>query len=187
MLYGILIGLGLAAIMVVIVIALGYKNLKPLSYVVIVLALAAFIIEGIKMVNAISARNNVADHAEMIQEAALAFLPSQAQNYQMDMKDAMAVKLGLRFAFPKEAAYIEPSDLAGHSIAECTDVLKDSVIRSSGNHIWKMAICMAVTMLLSTVLIILSTKIGGGKSNTNNMRSRQTHGRSLHRGRRSTR
>ena len=159
---GILIGIVLAALSVIAAMVFAKKNLTPLSYIVVVVALIVFCIEGMVLSSAISARRNVDETAEAIQTAALQYLPSSVQDHELSLPEATGIKLSLKLVFPKVAKYIEPSDIAGHTIGECSDILHQSVLHSANHRIWMSVLYMAITLVISTVLLLVTGNIDGG-------------------------
>lgn len=189
MFWGILIGVLLTVLTVVLAIALGKKDFTPLSYVVIVLALVAFCIEGIGLVNAINARKNADNTVTALQEAALTYISDDSQNYRLGLAEATGVKIGLRLLFPSVAGYIEPADIAGHTLAESSDVLKAAVLRNASHKIWMNILYMAITLVLATVLTCVTMGLGGGGHSHRGNRSGRVavHGRAPRVGHRGSR
>lgn len=181
MFWGILIGIVLAALAVVLGMAFGKKDLTPLSYIVIVAALVAFCVEGVLFTGAIEAKKNIDNTVTAIQEAALTYIPGDAQNYRLGLNEAMGVKIGLRFLFPQVAQFIEPSDMVGRTLAESTEVLRQSVLRSANHAIWMNVIYMLITLVLATLLMVLAMGVGGGGGRARRGGGRggrmQSHGR----------
>lgn len=172
MFWGILIGVVLTVVMVVIAMAAGCKELKPLSYIVILLALVAFCIEGVLLLDAIDAKKNTDNTVSALQEAAISYLPSTAQDYRLGLAEASGLKIGLRLVYPQLAQYIEPEDLAGHTVAESTEVLRQAVLRNANKKIWMSILYMVITLVLGTVLTAVTGNMGGGGSGRRNMGSR---------------
>ena len=168
MILGILIGVALTVLTVVLAMVFGKRNLTPLSYIIIIVTLVAYSIEGIKYIHAVEDKKEVTkktNNIEAIVETAIASIASTGydiQNYQIGIAEATAVKAGLRFAYPKAARYIEPSNLVGKTIYECTEVVRKSVIRSANSRIWEAALWMVGILITAILLIVLSTNIGGG-------------------------
>ena len=190
MIWGLLIGAVLTLVVALLGMALGGgKNYSPLSYIVLLVSLVAFCIEGVSFTTAITAKKNCDNTVALIQEAALSFLPSSAQDYRLGATEAMGVKTGLRFLFPDVADYIEPGDLAGHTVAESTEVLRHSVQRAMSRAIWMAVLWMVITLVVATVLTCVTMGMdgGGGRSHRGNRSGRvAVHGRAprvSHRGR----
>lgn len=179
MLWGILIGIALTLIGTLLGVAVsGGKSLVPLSYIVIVLSLLAFCVEGVALLGAIESRRDTDNTVTAIQEAALTYLPSSAQDYRMGAAEASGVKIGLRFLYPQVARYIEPSDLVGHTVAESTEVLRAAILRDATHRIWMTVIWMVVTMVLTVVLLLAAASMGGGGSRRGHRAARTAvHGR----------
>ncbi len=164
MAWGISIGVALTILTVVLAIVFGKNELTPLSYIVIILALAAFSFEGIKYINAVDDKKEVADKVNnmaAIVETAIAYTGNDVQNYRLGLAEATAVRTALRLAYPKAAKYIETSDLIGKTLYECTEVLRESVIRSANTHIWEALLWMAGILVAAILLIVLSTNTVG--------------------------
>ena len=164
MITGILIGIVLAALSVIVAMVFTKKSLIPLSYLVIVASLIVFCIEGTVLSSAISARRNVDETAEAIQTAALGCLPSSVQDHELSLPEAAGIKLSLKLVFPKVAKYIEPSDIAGHTIGESSDILHQSVLHSANHRIWMTVLYMAMTFVVAVVLISVACNIGESKN-----------------------
>lgn len=165
MAWGILIGVALTVLTVVLAMVFGKKKLTPLSYIIIVVALVAFCFEGVKCINAVDDKENVADKVNnmaAIAETAIAYTGSDVQNYRLGIAEATAVRTALRFVYPKAVKYIEPSDLTGKTLYECSEVLRESIIRSANSRIWESLLWMAGFLIAAILLIVLSTNIGGG-------------------------
>jgi ABC-type Fe3+-siderophore transport system permease subunit len=165
MAWGILIGVALTVLTVVLAMVFGKKDLTPISYIIIVVALVAFSFEGIKYIHAVDDKKDAANKVNnmtAIAETAIAYIGSDVQNYRLGIAEATAVKAGLRFAYSDAERYIETSDLVGKTIYECTEVLRESVVRSATNRIWKTVFWMVGTLVAAILLIILSVNIGGG-------------------------
>ena len=167
MTFGILIGVTLTALAVVLAMIFGKRDFTLLSYIIIAVALIAFIQQGVMCIRAVDDKKNVADVVDnmaAIAETAIAYTGSDVQNYRLGLAEATAVKTGLRFAYPKAARYIEPSDLVGKTLYECTEVLRKSVIRSANSRIWKAVFGMAGILVVAVLLIVFSTNVGGGST-----------------------
>ena len=164
MFWGILIGVLLTVLAVVLAVSFGKKELCPLSYVVIVVAFVAFCIEGVLFIRAIDDRHNTDNTVAAIQEAALTYIPGDAQSYRLGLPEATGVKIGLRLLFPNVARYIEPADLVGHSVAESTEVLRQAVNRSATHRIWMSVLYMVITLVMSTVLVCITMGMGNTKN-----------------------
>lgn len=161
---GILIGVALAVLTVVLAIVFGKKELTPLSYIIIIITLVAFCFEGIKYVNAVDDKKEVADKVNnmaSIAETAIAYTGCDVQNYRLGLAEATAVRTALRLAYPQAAKYIEPSDLMNKTLYECTEVLRKSVIRSANTRIGEAVLWMAGILVAAILLIVLSTNIAG--------------------------
>ena len=164
MIMGILIGIVLAALSVIAAMAYTKKSLTLLSYILVVVALIVFCIEGTVLSSAISVRRNVDETAEAIQTAALESLPSSVQDHELSLPEAAGIKLSLKLVFPKVAKYIEPSDIAGHTIGESSDILHQSVLHSANHRIWMTVLCMVITFVVAVVLIWVACNIGESKN-----------------------
>lgn len=165
MVLGIIMGAALTVLTVVLAMVFGKKKFTPLSYIIIVVALVAFSFEGIKFVNAIDDKIDVANKVNnmaAIAETAVAYTGSDVQNYRLGIAEATAVKTALRFAYPKAANYLETSDLMGKTLFESTEVLKNCIIRSANSRIWESVLWMAGILVTVILLIVLSTNIGSG-------------------------
>ncbi len=168
MVWGILIGVALTVLTVVLAMVFGKKELTPLSYIIIVIALAALSFEGIKYINAVNDKKDVSkkvNNVASIIETALAvsgITGYDVQNYQFGIIEATALKTGLQLAYPKAARYIETSDIVGKTGYECTELVKESIIRSANRRIWESVLWMAGILVAAILLIVLSTNIGGG-------------------------
>lgn len=174
MIWGILIGVALTVLTVVISFVFGKKDLSPLSYVIVLVVLVGFSLEGIKCINAINDKTNAVDKAEnmaSIAESVIAIADfatdfgDNVQNYRLGIAEASAIKTGLKFTYPEMARYLETSDLIGKTISECPEVFRKSIIHSADHRIWITVGWMVGTLLVSILLMILSTNIGGVRRN----------------------
>lgn len=166
MAWGILIGVALTVLSVVLAVAFGKKEFSPLSYIVIVVALVGFSLEGIKYIHAVNDKKDAAEKANniaAIAETLVSITGDNVQNYRLGIAEATAIKAGLRFAYPDASKYIEPSDLMGKTMYECTEVWRESVIKGANHRIWEAVIWMAGTLVVSILLVFLSTNVGGGR------------------------
>lgn len=174
MAWGILIGVALTVLTVVLAMAFGKKELTTLSYIIIVVALVAFSFEGIKCIHAIDDKKNVSNKANNVAsiiETAIAvsgITGYDIQNYRMGIAEATALKTGLQLAYPKAARYVEVSDFMGKTGYECTELVKESIIRCSNNRIWEAICWMAGIFIISILLILFSTNLGGSGRRQNN-------------------
>ena len=165
MFWGILIGVVLTVLTVVIAVAVGNKRLTPLSYIVIVLALAAFCIEGVGLTNAIRAKKNTENNVTALQAAALNYLPSEAKDYRIGEGEVSGLKIGLQFLYPELARYIKSDELIGRTVAETTDVLRHAVKQGVMHRIWMNILYMVITMVLGIVLLVVTENLGGSSFN----------------------
>ena len=195
MLWGILIGLGLTAIMVIVVVLLGFKDFKPLSYVVIVVALIAFSIEGrnfIKYYNEANGETSKVDKVADIVQTAIAYTGDDVQNYRLGIAEASLVKTALRFSYKDVAEKIEASDLVGKTISETVETLRKMIITDANKSKWMVVLYVGIILVVAILLTILSTRVGGGGKPRERSRdnshdgSRRLHGRSQRRARRSS-
>lgn len=195
MFWGILIGLGLTAVMVIIVVLLGFKDLKPLSYVVIVVALIVFSFEGrnyIKYYNEANGETNKVDKVADIVQTAIVYTGDDVQSYRLGIAEASLVKTALRFSYKDVAEKIEASDLVGKTISETVETLRKMIITDANKSKWMVVLYIGIILVVAILLTILSTRIGGrGKyrdRSRDNSRdsSRRLHGRSQRRVRRSS-
>ena len=141
------------------------KDPTALTYIVAVIAFVAFTAEGIRLVRAIDSRNNADNTVAAIQEAAQTYITGDAQNYRLSPEDASGVKIGLRLLYPKVAKYIDPDELAGHTIAESSIIIRQAVNRSASHRIWTSVLYMAITLVLTVAFMSVGASIGGGGSN----------------------
>lgn len=167
MAWGILIGVALTVLTVVLAMVFGKKELTPLSYIIIVVALVGFSLEGIKLIHAIEDKKDVSkkvNNVASVIETAIAvsgITGYDVQNYQFGIIEATALKTALQLAYPKAASYIETSDIVGKTGYECTELVKNSIIRSANSRIWESTLWMAGILIAAILLIVLSTNIGG--------------------------
>ena len=126
MVWGILIGVALTVLAVVLAVALGKKELSLLSYIVIIVALVCFSIEGVKYIHAVNDKTSVVDKAEKmaaIAGSAIAITDlatdygNDIQNYRLGFTEASIIKTGLKYTYPEVARYLEISDLSGKTIS----------------------------------------------------------------------
>jgi len=167
MVLGFLIGVALTVLTVVLAVAFGKRDLSPLSYIVIIVALVGFSLEGIKYINAVKNKKDAAEMANniaAIAETLVSITGDNVQNYRLGIAEASAIKAGLRFAYPDVSNYIKTSDLMGKTLYECTEVWRESVIKSADHSIWMAIIWMAGTLVVVILLLLLSTNIGGIRS-----------------------
>ena len=164
MFWGILIGIVLTVLSAAGALVLLKKEVTPLTYIVIVFALVAFCVEGVMLTNAISARNNADDMAASLQETAFNYLDSDQLDYQISLPEATGIQIALRLVFPKVARFIEPSDLAGHSVAECTEIMRKAIVSNASRQIWMSVLYIVITMAVASALMMLVAGIGGGGS-----------------------
>lgn len=163
MAWGIIIGVALTVLTVVLAMLFGKKELTPISYIIIIVVLVAFSLEGIKYINAVEDKKDFADKVNnmvAIAETAITYTGSDIQNFRLGMAEATAVRTALRFAYPKAVKYFEPSDLIGKTLYECTEVLRVSVIRSANSRIWESVSRMIGILIIAILLIVLSMNIG---------------------------
>lgn len=168
MAWGIFIGIVLTILTVVLSLLFGKKGLTPLSYIVAAIALIVFCFKGVSCVHAIGDKKNVTNNVNNITaivETAISYTGSDVQNYQLGIAEATTARTALRFVYPKAAKYIEPSDLTGKTVYECTEVLRESVIRSASIRIWKSVCWMVGILIIATLLIVATTNIGNGVHN----------------------
>ncbi|MBQ9587076.1 MAG: hypothetical protein IJK36_05180 [Bacteroidales bacterium] len=165
MFWAILVGIVLTALCFVLSTAMSKKDPTALTYIVAVIAFVAFTAEGIRLVRAIDSRNNADNTVAAIQEAAQTYITGDAQNYRLSPEDASGVKIGLRLLYPKVAKYIDPDELAGHTIAESSIIIRQAVNRSASHRIWTSVLYMAITLVLTVAFMSVGASIGGGGSN----------------------
>lgn len=165
MFWAILVGIVLTALAFVLFTAMSKKNPSALTYIVAVAAFVAFTAEGIRLVRAIDSRNNADNTVAAIQEAAQTYITGDAQNYRLSPEDASGVKIGLRLLYPKVAKYIDPDELAGHTIAESSIIIRQAVNRSASHRIWTSVLYMAITLVLTVAFMSVGASIRGGGSN----------------------
>lgn len=161
MFWGILIGIILTALTIVLAMSLGKKQLGWLSYLVALVALVAFCIEGVGMMRAIDVRKHSEENVAILQEAARQFIPGDARTYRLTQTDAVGIKLGLKLLHSRIAQYIEPSELAGHTIIESTDVLRESVMSNANRRIWMEVLYMVITLVVATLVVMVTGGVGG--------------------------
>lgn len=165
MFWAILIGIVLTALCFVLYTAMSKKKPSALTYIVAVAAFVAFTAEGLRLVRAIDLRNNDDNTVAAIQEAAQTYITGDAQNYRLSPEDASGVKIGLRLLYPKVAKYIDSDELAGHTIAESSIIIRQAVNRSASHRIWTSVLYMAITLVLTVAFMSVGASIGGGESN----------------------
>lgn len=164
MFWAILIGIVLTALCFVLSNAMSKKDPTALTYIVAVIAFMAFTAEGLRLVRAIDLRNNDDNTVAAIQEAAQTYITGDAQNYRLSPEDASGVKIGLRLLYPKVAKYIDPDELADHTIAESSIIIRQAVNRSACHRIWTTVLYMAITLVLTTVFMTATSKANGSSS-----------------------
>ena len=165
MFWAILVGIVLTALAFVLFTAMSKKNPSALTYIFAVAAFVAFTAEGLRLVRAIDLRNNDDNTVAAIQEAAQTYITGDAQNYRLSPEDASGVKIGLRLLYPKVAKYIDSDELAGHTIAESSIIIRQAVNRSASHRIWTSMLYMAITLVLTVAFMSVGASIGGGGSN----------------------
>lgn len=170
MFWGILIGVALTVLTAVLAVVLGKKEFSFLSYIVVIVALICFSLEGIKYITAVKDKTNAVDKAEnmaAIAESVIAIAEyatdygKDVQNYRLGIAEASAIKTGLKNTYPEVARYLETSDLIGKTISESPEVFRKSIIHSANHRIWTSVAWMIGTLVVSILLIILSTNKGG--------------------------
>lgn len=165
MFWGILIGVVLTVLTVVVAVSVGKKGLTPLSYIVIIVALAAYCIEGVGLINAIRAKNNAENTVTALQATALNYLPSEAKDYCIGEGEAAGLKNGLQFVYPELSRYIKSDELIGRTVAETTGVLRHAVEQCAMHRIWMNILYMVITMVLGIVLLVVTENLGGSSFN----------------------
>lgn len=167
MAWGILIGVALTVLTVLLAMVFAKKELTLLSYIIIVVALVAFCIEGVKCIHAVDDKKDVSkkvNNVASLVETAIAvsgITGYDVPNYRLGIVEATALKTSLQFVYPQAVRYIEISDFVGKTGYECTELIKESVIRSANSRIWESALWIASVLITTILLIVLSTNIGG--------------------------
>ena len=163
MAYGILIGVALTLLTAILSVIFFRGKTSVLSYIIMVMVLIPFSIEGIAYVQALNDKEDTSQTTNTvvaIQEAALVYVGDDVKNYKLGMAEASAIKAGLRFVYPSVEPYIEPSDFVGKTISESAEVLRKSVIRSADHRICMAVLWMAVTLVVAMLLMLFSNKFG---------------------------
>lgn len=163
MFWGILIGIVLTVLSVVLAISTGSREMKPLSYVVMVVVFVALCIEGVRMVDAIKTKRDIDDTVTILQGVVLNNLSSDARDYRIGSTDATAIMIGMRIVYPKLARYVDADDLVDHTVAEMTEVLRQAVLHNTSHKIWMNIVWMIVTMAIGIPLLIVTGDKGGRK------------------------
>lgn len=162
MIGGILIGIGITALMFLAIWVLRKGN-KPsiFTYVVVLAAVVVLSLESILMLKAIDAKSNTDKTVALVQQTIMNYLPEQGQNYVITNEQATAICLGLNIAVPSIASYFEAEDMAGKSILQITDSLRLSVEQASARLVRKAVWVLVITALVMALLMYAVYNIGG--------------------------
>lgn len=178
MIGGILIGIGVTALAFLFVLLLRNGNTpSPLSFLVLLVALAVLCIEGVVMNLAIKAKHNLGNTLGLVQETVTAYLPSQGQDYVISADQASAISLALCL-IPSVGNNIASSDLSGKTVAESIDTIKLNLEQSMAKQVRKTIWLLVISAILFTALMYLAYGIGGGSKASGRGSSRGgVHGR----------
>ena len=164
MIGGILIGIGVSALAFLIVWLLrGGANPSPATYIVLLVTLVVLCIEGVLMKKAFQAKNNLNQRVTLIQETIMTYLPQQGQDYTITAEQATAIRLGLSLVMPSMTEYFETGNLAGKTVVEATDAIRESIVASLAKQarktIWVLVVSAIVFILL--LYFAFTIPIGG--------------------------
>lgn len=160
MIWGFLLGIILTTAVIVISTKVFKKSLTPLSYVVAIVLLVLFCIEGVRMGGAVEAHRHSMEIVELVQDAVETYLPSSAKSHRISREEAVAVKTGM--ALFKTSKFVKIDDLTGYTVGELGDALQKSVRSNTAHHIWMTVLAMAITFALGLLLLSLT----GGRPKT---------------------
>lgn len=149
MIGGILAGIGITALIFLVVWLLKNGNSPtPAVYVLLVISLLVLCIEGIWMVKAIKAKRNIERTMVLVQETVMSNLPEQGLDYTVQPSQEAAVCLGLNVLVPSAVDLIEEKGLAGKTVTESMEIIRQSVMTSVSKRkrkaIWTVVITAIV-------------------------------------------
>lgn len=160
MIGGILIGIGVSALAFLIVWLLrGGAKPSPATYIVLLVAVVVLSIEGVLMNKAFHAKNNLNQRVTLVQETIMTYLPQQGQDYTITAEQATAIRLGLSLVMPSMADYFGENNLAGKTIAEATDAIRESIVASLAKQVRKTIWVLVVSSIVFILLLYFAYTI----------------------------
>lgn len=160
MIGGILIGIGISTFIFLLAWLLrGGSKPSPITYLLLGLVLIVMSIEGILMMRAIDAKNNLAQKLSLVQETITSYLPQKGQDYTLTAEQASALRLALGFALPLSVKDISAEDLEGKTVIETTNMIRKSVERGVTSKVRKAIWVLVISAIAFTILLYLAYAI----------------------------
>ena len=176
---GIFIGVGITFLVFITTWLLRNKSHPSvLTYIVAIIALIVFSIEGIHVNSAIRAKRNTNDVFAIVQTAMLTYLPSQAKDYTITLEQASALKLGLKLLLPDVSKSVSISDIANKTIAEASDAICLSIDERATTKVRKSIFLLSISVIVLAIILFFTFSDGNrsrSASTRNTKENRNTH------------
>lgn len=165
MVWGVIIALVIVGALVFFIMRLRQDaTFSVLSWIAAALLVVILSFEINRLISYLEDHSQIDDYIASVYDCIDACLPYEISGHQLTLEEAHIAAVALKTTMPSMSRYIRASDLEGKTGEAIADTLRDVITKSVRRYSWNLVGWIVLTLAIGTVVIILTTGKGFGKS-----------------------